>query len=211
MRPAETGPHQWSGAMLAVLAVALAACASANDAVTTHSLPLATSIASSTDTDEGPGLLSESRRTDVRAIAIGPSELVAVGNDPRRPDVNEAAVWVSSDGSEWSRVDSDPSFIDSSMTDVVWFPPQSRYVAVGNHVSEGAIWLSPDGRSWNRVALFAFSNPPGGIEIDAIVVTAVRELRAIGREWLSEGEAIPAEWTSRDGLSWERLDLGDGR
>ena len=97
------------------------------------------------------------------------------------------------------------------MTDVVWFPPQSRYVAVGNHVSEGAIWLSPDGRSWSRVALFAFSNPPGGIEIDAIVVTAVPELRAIGREWLSEGEAIPAEWTSRDGLSWERLDLGDGR
>ena len=199
-------------AILSALALASAACTgSANSISTTTSSETAAS--SSQAEIEDSGLLSKSGDANVRAVAVGPSALVAVGHDPRQQNTNEddeAAVWISQDGSDWSRVETDPSFVDSSMSDVAWFDSKKIYVAVGTHVSEGAVWVSEDGRSWSRVALLPFTSPPGGIEVDAVAVTAEPALRAVGREWLSEGESVSAEWSSRDGVNWNRIDSSDG-
>ena len=92
------------------------------------------------------------------------------------------------------------------MTDVAWYQPEDLFVAVGTHISEGAIWTSTDGTTWERVALLKFSNPAGGTEIDAVIASETG-LLVIGREWLGEGTAIRAEWTSTDALSWERVEV----
>lgn len=208
---------------LAVAAFVLVACTGSNtettidDTSTTNGATTSTTTAATTSTTtqspviggEDPGLVGTG--ADVRAIAVGPLGLVAVGEDPRRPDINEddeAAVWVSSDGSVWNRVETDPSFVDGAMTDVVWYEAEGVFVAVGTHVSEGAVWHSADGISWSRVALLTFSGPGGGIELDSIV-TLGTGLLAIGREWLDAGSFIGAQWTSDDGTSWERVDLDD--
>lgn len=200
-------------AILSALALATAACTGPIDSSPTTTSS-ETAAPSSQTAIEDSGLLIESGDADVRSVAVGPSALVAVGHDPRQQNINEddeAAVWISRDGSDWSRVETDPSFVDASMSDVAWFDPQEIYVAVGTHVSEGAIWVSEDGRSWSRVALLPFTSPPGGgIEVDAVVVTAEPALRALGREWLSEGESVSAEWSSQDGVIWNRIDSSDG-
>jgi hypothetical protein len=141
----------------------------------------------------------------VSGIAAGPFGFVAVGEDERstNSEDNEAAVWTSDTGAQWSRVVSDASFVDSAMTDVVWFPEGQLFVAVGHHVSEGALWVSPDGDAWERVALLEFEGPGGGIEVDAVSVID-SGLVAVGLEWLSEGASIPAVWFSSDGRQWHR-------
>ncbi len=145
---------------------------------------------------------------DVRAVAVGPLGL-AVGEDRRQQGISEddeAAVWVSGDGSVWRRVETDPSFVDGAMTDVVWYPPGEVFVAVGTHVSEGAVWHSADGPAWRGVALFTFSNPSGGIEVDSIV-TLETGLHAFGGEVAGCGDLHRAQWTFADSTSW----LGAGR
>jgi hypothetical protein len=141
----------------------------------------------------------------VSGIAAGPPGFVAVGEDERSPssEDDEAAVWTSPSGEQWIRIGSDASFVDSAMTDVVWFPAEQLFVAVGHHVSEGAVWASPDGEAWERVALFEFAGPGGGIEVDAISVSDAG-LIAVGKEWLSEGTSIPAVWFSTDARGWDR-------
>ncbi len=146
----------------------------------------------------------------VSGIAAGPSGFVAVGEDERSSSSgdDEAAVWTSATGAQWSRVPSDAGFVDSAMTDVVWFPDGELFVAVGHHVSEGAVWLSGDGEVWERVTLLGFENAGGGIEVDAVTVGG-QGLMAVGREWLSEGASVPAVWLSSNGRQWDRAgDLG---
>lgn len=141
----------------------------------------------------------------VSGIAAGPSGFVAVGEDERSTssEDDEAAVWTSPSGEQWIRIGSDASFVDSAMTDVVWFPAEQLFVAVGHHVSEGAVWVSADGRVWERVALLEFAGRGGGIEVDAISVSDAG-LIAVGKEWLSEGTSIPAVWFSADAWRWDR-------
>jgi hypothetical protein len=144
----------------------------------------------------------------VSGLAAGENEFVAVGEDEgsfgSSSEDDQAAVWRSESGVEWSRVDADPSFFDAAMTDVVWFPDSAMYVSVGHYISEGAVWISEDGLSWDRVALFGFGGPGGGIEVDAIKVGGPGVV-AVGREWLSEGLSIPAVWMSTNGTAWDRV------
>ena len=196
--------------VVAASALAMTACTDSSPAATTFET--ASSATGATIVElEASGRLADSDAV-VHAVAVGPLELVAVGQDAGQSGISgdeAAAVWVSTDGSTWNRVETDPSFVDGGMTDVVWYQAESVYVAVGTHVSHGAVWQSADGYLWTRVALFAFSNPPGAIEVDSVVASS-SGLLAIGREWLAEGTAIPAEWTSQDAVSWEGVLLADG-
>ena len=142
----------------------------------------------------------------VNSLGAGPSGFVAVGVDERHGSLDEAAVWMSPDGEDWSRVRRDPSFLDAELRDIVWYAEVATFVAIGNQSSEGAVWLSPDGRSWERVAVLPFDQPGGGIEVES-VIDAGPGLIAVGREWLGEGSSVPAAWTSADGRSWERADV----
>ena len=145
----------------------------------------------------------------VMAVEASPLGLVAVGIDEGEPDINEddtATIWLSSDGSTWTRAANDPTFRDAEIRDVVWFSASAAFVAVGRYVSDGAVWLSADGTSWSRVALLPFAHLGGGIEMES-VIAAGPGLVAVGREWLSEGASIPAVWTSTDGRVWGRVEV----
>ena len=182
---------------------------------------VATTVLSSSESTsaEDPELVGSN--ADVLAVAVGPEVLVAVGVDWGRPGINEddrASVWISTDGSDWSRIDSDPSFTDSAMSDVVWFDAEGLFVAVGNRVSEGAVWTSADGISWTLAAVIPVTAATGGIEIESIV-GAESGLLAVGTEWLGEGAAFHSQWTSEDAVHWEpvpaefpatRSDIGFG-
>lgn len=182
----------------------LAGCTSETSAGESSSYVTATIHQSTGSTGvEDSGLVGSD--ADVRAIAVGPEILVAVGLDLGRPDINEddqAAVWISRDGSDWSRIDADPSFVDAAMSDVVWFDADGLFVAVGNRVSEGAIWTSEDGISWVLAASIPFTESTGGVEIES-VVGAESGLLAAGTEWLDEGTAVHSQWVSEDAVHWE--------
>ncbi|MFZ0625353.1 MAG: hypothetical protein WAN34_02515 [Acidimicrobiia bacterium] len=180
--------------------------ATTNPSVTsTTTLPASNELGLWQRVDDTEGEFSMPGDQVVSGIAGGPAGFVAVGEDERSTssEDDEAAVWMSPNGTEWSRVASDASFVDSAMADVVWFPEAELFVAVGLHVSDGAVWVSADGGNWERVALLEFTQPPGGIEVDAITVGGPGVV-AVGREWLSEGLSIPAVWASSDGRQWNR-------
>jgi class 3 adenylate cyclase len=81
--------------------------------------------------------------------------LVAVGTDDLGNDL-DAAVWISRDGVEWSRVPHDEAVFGGSQDQVLQrvSATASGFVAVGSDSSGGdldaAVWFSNDGVSWIR-------------------------------------------------------------
>lgn len=130
------------------------------------------------------------------------SQLVAVGSDG-----SDAAVWVSSDGVEWSKVPHDESVFDGqgasmAMASVTVAGP--GLVAVGASEGPGAysravVWTSEDGVSWSRVPhdplVFGTSSA-----YMADVTVGGPGLVAVGRHGNNA-----AVWTSADGSEWSRL------
>lgn len=154
--------------------------------------------------DDGLDLTAIPEPGRVAAVAHGPVGFVAVGADLGDLGVNEddtAVVWTSKDGATWERLPTHASFRDSGMRSVTWFAAGELFVAVGTHVSAGAVWASPDGARWERVALLEPSRRAGGIEMDLVEAVDGR-LLASGREFLGEGEPVPARWESNDGRTW---------
>lgn len=140
----------------------------------------------------------------ISGMTAGPAGFVAVGEDEAGVGSEIlAAIWRSPNGTQWNRIPSGSQFRDSAIEDVVWHPGPELFVAVGTHISEGAVWVSADGEAWDRVSLLGFDGPGGGIEMNAIAIGGPG-LIAVGMEWLSEGESIPAVWVSEDGHDWMR-------
>ena len=75
--------------------------------------------------------------TGIAAAAVGPAGIVAVGST--ETETTEPAVWVSSDGLAWERLD-DPAFgPDSDMRGVA--PAPDGYVLVGfSEAASAAVW-----------------------------------------------------------------------
>jgi len=163
----------------------------------------------------------------IAAVAEGDSGYVAVGGTGACPTMGEceadAAVWLSSDGVTWERIESslfagqttreysDGTVLDGEqyMNDVAWGP--SGFVAVGNvqvvnpdrpvgWLGQPAIWLSPDGRQWDLLPydeeLFA------GIEGLWRVVTFDGRFVAVGGS---------SAWLSNDGINWQRVEIDTDR
>lgn len=144
------------------------------------------------------------------AVTAGGPGLVAVGWDV---STRSAAVWTSTEGSDWSRVPHDEEAFggrgDQWMFGVSAGGP--GLVAVGAEASgfdrRSAVWTSPDGISWSRVphdeAVF-------GGDVWATmngVVGGGPGLVAVGYSGRPDQDA--AVWTSTDGLSWTRVPADD--
>ena len=151
-------------------------------------------------------------------IAGGPG-FVAVGRAVTgMPPYQEATVWTSTDGIEWSRLPHDPAAFGSErfqgMSDVTLGGP--GLVAVGwsarftDRDSAGfsdriaGVWTSSDGITWSRVSrddpAFAGENAP---RLNAITAGGPG-LVAVG-DALSDGDGSAAVMVSPDGVTWERI------
>lgn len=132
----------------------------------------------------------------IKAVAAGSDGLVAVGY---KHPYSEGAVWVSTDGLEWSRAPHNaelfgpPSF--RSLEDVATF--DGGFIAVGSVWSDGsphaAVWQSPDGLSWSQTAVLDGGEMRGLTSENGTLI-------AVG--WQKAGAAV---WKSEDGLEWVQV------
>jgi len=142
----------------------------------------------------------------MHATVQGPDGgLVAVGAMLDQDGESTAAVWTSTDGSTWDRIDpTSPVFGQkTTMTDVTW--GSDGYVAVGTEDEiTPAIWTSPDGHSWTRVDIsnqpFDYISSLGSVAaLDAGYVT-------VGPQgFIDAPGGVVTVWTSPDGATWDRV------
>jgi len=136
-------------------------------------------------------------RTSIAGVAESGTGLVAVGSD-RSLAPPAAAVWVSPDGTSWSRVPHDESVFGGpglqAMEAVTAAP--SRFVAVGvdwpdQSEPRPAVWESDDGLTWHRVpAAMVPVGEPGGAWMTAVAagpdgVVAVGRSGMTGTIWVA--------------------------
>lgn len=127
------------------------------------------------------------------AIAEAGPGLVAVGSTGDSEDT-EAAVWVSTNGLEWARAPSTPSFTgrgDQAMYAIGVY--DGLIVVAGHDYTDAALWTSNDGLAWSPVNDPAF----GGDQEQKIWSLTVAEpgLIAVGEDgrdaavWIFDGSA----------------------
>ncbi len=159
----------------------------------------------------------------MESVTAGPNGFVAVGSDgypggnTQLPGARGAAVWVSSNGTDWTRVPNQKSFEGGVMFGVR--RTSSGYVAWGEiHDAFGSspplppIWTSSDGLHWDRVTGIADAGGLGN-PIRSIVAVGDR-LIAVGYQQPpvnSNGTDTPAAWWSAGGgRSWMAATTPDG-
>lgn len=210
-----------------VVALGFAACSSTADDDGDTTIAPATTVEQATSTTlmsavttgwvqvpSSGGLGGSDGSQEMNGVTSWEGGFVAVGSDVDDVGRN-AAVWVSTDGLEWSRI-VDPDGLDAdgwqSMNAVVAGGP--GFVAVGTsapglHKDDAAVWTSVDGQHWSRVAddsgVFTGS---GDHQMSDVVVggPGVVAVGAVG----SVDEGVAAIWTSQDGLVWSRVAHDDG-
>ncbi len=151
-------------------------------------------------------------RLVVEVAAAGPG-VVAVGRETPESEFGspgDAAVWTSTDGVTWNRVEHDPSvFGHISLSEVTAFG--SGVVAIGrdwvaeNLEGHTVVLLSDDGFSWRRVP-----------DDPALVGVAFSDVTVGGPGLVAIGFALaernqPFEgtvWTSEDGTQWTPIGVG---
>lgn len=140
-------------------------------------------------------------------VVTGGPGLVAVGWGQSDGD-DAAVVWVSADGSTWTRLGDNSVFGGpgaQGMAGVVAGGP--GLVAVGFDASgewEAAVWTSPDGLTWTRVPPdeTVFGGP--NTQFMNAVTLGGPGLVAVGTDY-AEVNGDGAVWTSPDGLIWTRV------
>lgn len=214
----------------------LAACNGSSDeaadttvATTTTAAPTTTTVATTTTTVaqtttdgdltagwspvEDSAVFGGAGRQAMRDVAASADVLVAVGaaQGDKAVDVGsaDAAVWVSSDGVEWTRVGADSAFQESasqSMRAVTLGGP--GFVAVGTaeilHQDAPAVWLSPDGHLWDRVDDSTGAFDTGTFASMWDVAAAGPGLVAVGYVGIMDAFEA-AVWVSPDGTAWTRV------
>lgn len=147
----------------------------------------------------------------IQAIIAGGPGFIAVGSEQAEtPDggfANDAAVWVSTNGEAWERIESevfgagtaDPGdemgtqWMSDAATD------GDRIVAVGYEGYAAAVWTSLDGYMWERVV---DEDLPPGTTDSYMNAVAFHEggFIAVGSHRSDAGI-----WLSSDGLDWTRI------
>jgi hypothetical protein len=146
----------------------------------------------------------------IYGVAVGGPGLVAVGADDSAGEYDfDAAVWTSTDGTEWTRVPHVEAIFGGPEWQGMWAVASapSGLVAVGYERMHwfAAIWHSADGLTWSRVAADeALFGSPAYPEIRAIVATDSGFV-AVGSVSPSGGSPGPAVWVSLDGAVWTRV------
>jgi len=145
-----------------------------------------------------------SLRGAIDLVAEVPGGLVAFGRDPqeRRPIVAR-----SLDGMTWLELPSDSVFVFEAIGIASLVPFGGGLVAAGTDKMKGAatVWISEDGARWHRTPL----EPDPGTSIEHLMVVDDR-LLAVGADSGRRRTGKPgsvAIWESRDGVSWERLNV----
>jgi class 3 adenylate cyclase len=137
--------------------------------------------------------------------------LVAVGTDDLGND-RDAAVWISSDGVEWTRVPHDEAVFGGSQDQVLQrvTATASGFVAVGSDSSGGdhdaAVWFTTDGVSWVREGREqqALEGDADQQMRDAVALEDGR-LVAVGYDGL-KGDYDAAAWIGTRGR-WRRIPI----
>ena len=150
------------------------------------------------------------------SVAVGGPGLVAAGAAGGRDGDTDAAVWTSSDGNTWVRVDDDPAVFggepsrfgaasEQAINDLV--AGSLGVVAVGADIvpgdSDAAVWVSTDGLVWERLPDDEVFGGAGDQVMRSVVQTADTVV-AVG-----ESSGLAAVWVSNDGREWTRA-LIDG-
>lgn len=139
---------------------------------------------------------------DVPPIVATDAGLVAlVADNPSEPfgvwPVCDPQVWLSQDGSEWSRAGA-MTEATGYVYDFAW--RDGRFTAVGGYgIGEPEVWTSTDGMNWETLAFLDI----GGHDLYAVAAGPAA--------WVILGQADEQSnrvgWTSLDGLCWETLPL----
>ena len=140
------------------------------------------------------------------SVTAGGPGFVAVGTGAITAEVRQdAAVWTSADGAEWSAVtDDNGAFAAASMAGVT--AHDGLLVAVGRDLTSvdqdvAASWTSTDGVGWERVESEAqFEQLEGAQMID--VTVGGPGFVAVGSAPRMDASAV---WTSTDGTAWQRV------
>ncbi|HEY7280766.1 MAG TPA: protein kinase [Actinomycetota bacterium] len=139
---------------------------------------------------------------------------VAVGSDTSSGN-EDAAVWTSSDGKTWTRVDDAPlgGPGDQVINRASGTGASVGILAVGSTTNtadgtqDGAIWSSTDdGRHWTLEPVGGLGGP-GDQDVKRVTVLrsgSTRTYVAVGTSTL-DGDIDAAVWTSPDGTNWTRV------
>jgi hypothetical protein len=152
----------------------------------------------------------------VKNVVAGGPGLVAVGHTGPEDDYDEgspdedrdAAVWVSPDGTSWSRVPHDESLFGGqdrvAMYDITVGGP--GLVAVGGGDRGAVVWTSDDGLVWVRVtdneSIFSPDQRPVDFGVDQVMLSVA----AGAHDLVAVGGSI---WSSNDGITWTRFTKGE--
>lgn len=155
--------------------------------------------------EDSAGAFATGTSTQMWDVTTGGPGLVAVGF-MGAVDTFDAAVWVSPDGTAWTRVidDSLAGRGNAIMLGVVALDG-GRLVAVGVDESNGtplpSVWTSTDGLSWEQGAPFDSAEQGGTM---SAVASWEGGLVAAGRD--ESGDDLDAAvWISPDGFTWQRV------
>lgn len=147
----------------------------------------------------------------------GPGLLVSGGSESNGEA--DAAIWMSSNGLDWSRVPDESNLFGGTGIQLINSMTKGGpgYVAVGQDDPEGspakgwvdsdaAVWVSDDGSAWTRVTQdeAVFGGP--GSQRMMSVTSGGPGLVAVGSDY-KDGAAWPdvAVWVSADGYTWVRV------
>ena len=152
----------------------------------------------------------------MNAVVVGPAGLVAVGEARSRDNGNvDAAVWISSEGREWSRIDDEPGELgdatsvfgaESEQTMVEVIAGSWGLIAVGvDGVADdrdAAVWVSDNGSAWERVTHDPAVFGGAGDQLINAVTEMNGQLVAVG-----EAGERAAVWTSGNRDTWTVADV----
>jgi hypothetical protein len=139
--------------------------------------------------------------------------LVAVGSDGAGGD-SDAAVWVSDDARDWTRVVDDALGGPGDQEMIRVKGAQGLFVGVGYDASGGdqdaAVWVSDDALSWDLLVDEEVFGGIGDQVITRVQTSAFEDpgapaLIAVGHDSGADGDEDGALWVSDDGLDWQRV------
>ncbi|MGD0861443.1 MAG: hypothetical protein ABSA21_01610 [Candidatus Limnocylindrales bacterium] len=163
-----------------------------------------------------------SQGAQVEQVVEGPAGLLALGRAPGCADDGSGcmpepatALWASTDGVSWIRVDLHKAFGGAAVGDVSAGP--KGYMAVSRSSDAGAavpaIWLSADGQNWRASSLpsatFGAAYLARGTVLGGgfLVAGRIGSLEGWGGGYFPS--TTPAIWWSADGSEWSRVTLSD--
>ncbi|MBU1494054.1 MAG: hypothetical protein KJ956_08815 [Actinobacteria bacterium] len=139
-----------------------------------------------------------------RIVAVGVDIPRTEGGQALQGDLGGAAVWISDDGSTWTRIAPDQFAADTTRLIHAVASRGTAVVAVGFGQTlttvNPAVWISTEGLSWRSVESEVLQSP---------VAESMTALTATSSGFVAMGSSgiDVAVWTTANGTDWERVAL----